>query len=78
MSYEITQDCEIMNCSFEKGDIVDEAAVQFYPTVMKKSGKESDFDLVKVGDVLTKKEKKAEAKAKSEAPKKEKKAEAKA
>lgn len=79
MSYEFTKDCEIMNCEFTTGEVVDEKGVQFYPTVMEQSEKNPTIEVTKVGDTLTKTEvesskKSADAKSedkKDEAPKKD-------
>ena len=63
MSYEFTKDCEIMNCEFITGEVVDEKGVQFYPTVMEQSDKTPTIEVLKVGDTLTKTEVKASKKS---------------
>lgn len=63
MSYEFTKDCEIMNCEFTTGEVVDEKGVQFYPTVMEQSDKAPTIEVLKVGDTLTKTEVKASKKS---------------
>lgn len=64
MNYEFTKDCEIMNCEFLEGEIVDAKAVQFYPTVMKQTEEDATHTVTKTGDTLVKTE--------AEEPKKEK------
>ena len=79
MSYEFTKDCEIMNCEFATGEVVDEKAIQFYPTIMEQSEKDPTIEVTKVGDTLTKTEVKSPKKSadtksedkKEEAPKKD-------
>ena len=76
MNYEFTKDCEIMNCEFLEGEIVDAKAVQFYPTVMKQTDEDTTHTVAKTGDTLIKTEvvktKKADSKE-GEAKKGEKK-----
>lgn len=56
MNYEFTKDCEIMNCEFLEGEIVDTKAVQFYPTVMKQTEDAATHTVAKTGDTLVKTE----------------------
>lgn len=56
MNYEFTKDCEIMNCEFLEGEIVDAKAVQFYPTVMKQTEEAVTHTVSKNGDTLVKTE----------------------
>ena len=56
MNYEFTKDCEIMNCEFLEGEIVDAKAVQFYPTVMKQTEEDATHTVAKTGDTLIKTE----------------------
>lgn len=71
MNYEFTKDCEIMNCEFLEGEIVDAKAVQFYPTVMKQTEEAVTHTVSKNGDTLVKAEaeKKTEKKTKKKAEK---------
>ena len=45
MSYKFTKDCEIMNCEFLEGEIVEENAVQFYPSVMTQTDEEATLEV---------------------------------
>lgn len=56
MNYKFTKDCEIMNCEFLEGEIVDAKAVQFYPTVMKQTEEDATHTVAKTGDTLVKTE----------------------
>ena len=44
MSYKFTKDCEIMNCEFLEGEIVEENTVQFYPSVMTQTDEEATLE----------------------------------
>lgn len=54
MAYLFNKDCEIMNCEFVAGEVIDEASITFYPTVMSQSDKQPTHWVKKVGDTLTK------------------------
>lgn len=57
MSYKFTKDCEIMNCEFLEGEIVEENAVQFYPSVMTQTDEEATLEVSRAGENLVKEEK---------------------
>lgn len=57
MSYKFTKDCEIMNCEFLEGEIVEETAVQFYPSVMTQTDEEATLEVSRAGENLVKEEK---------------------
>ena len=57
MSYNFTKDCEIMNCEFLEGEIVEENAVQFYPSVMTQTDEEATLEVSRAGENLVKEEK---------------------
>lgn len=57
MSYKFTKDCEIMNCEFLEGEIVEENAVQFYPSVMTQTDEEATLEVSRAGENLIKEEK---------------------
>lgn len=57
MSYKFTKDCEIMNCEFLEGEIVEEKAVQFYPSVMTQTDEEATLEVSRAGENLVKEEK---------------------
>ena len=55
-----------MNCEFATGEVVDEKAIQFYPTIMEQSEKDPTIEVTKVGDTLTKTEVKSSNKSEDE------------
>ena len=57
MSYKFTKDCEIMNCEFLEGEIVEENAVQFYPSVMTQTDEDATLEVSRAGENLVKEEK---------------------
>lgn len=57
MSYKFTKDCEIMNCEFLEGEIVEENAVPFYPSVMTQTDEEATLEVSRAGENLVKEEK---------------------
>ena len=57
MSYKFTKDYEIMNCEFLEGEIVEENAVQFYPSVMTQTDEEATLEVSRAGENLVKEEK---------------------
>nr|DAX62161.1 MAG TPA: hypothetical protein [Caudoviricetes sp.] len=57
MSYKFTKDCEIMNCEFLEGEIVEENAVQFYPSVMTQTDEGATLEVSRAGENLVKEEK---------------------
>lgn len=57
MSYKFTKDCEIMNCEFLEGEIVEENAVQFYPSVMTQTDEDATLEVSSAGENLVKEEK---------------------
>lgn len=69
MSYKFTKDCEIMNCEFLEGEIVEENAVQFYPSVMTQTDEGATLEVSRAGENLVKEEK-SQASSKKPAAKK--------
>lgn len=69
MSYKFTKDCEIMNCEFLEGEIVEENAVQFYPSVMTQTDEGATLEVSRAGENLVKEEK-SQASSKKPATKK--------
>lgn len=69
MSYKFTKDCEIMNCEFLEGEIVEENAVQFYPSVMTQTDEGATLEVSRAGENLVKEEK-SQASSKKVATKK--------
>ena len=57
MSYKFTKDCEIMNCEFLEGEIVEENAVQFYPSVMTQTDEDATLEVSRAGENLVNEEK---------------------
>ena len=57
MSYKFTKDCEIMNCEFLEGEIVEENAVPFYPSVMTQTDEDATLEVSRAGENLVKEEK---------------------
>lgn len=46
-----------MNCEFLEGEIVEENAVQFYPSVMTQTDEEATLEVSRAGENLVKEEK---------------------